>query len=205
MKTRRGIAILFGSMAVWGIAAWLLRPHLPDAEAAYLMFLTGTVTTGLILETVWRVDEPDTTIAQVVMVGAMMALLALALMWTPLPADQDFPRLMSVLPWRFNGGKALGALLAAAFVIWSILAGHLFEGFERRYWLAIGLNNAGLAVLDTFFFGHINPVWPIGLLLTVMGFFGPELPWLVRCRPRDVFGSARFEDDQRAARKAGLG
>jgi hypothetical protein len=205
MKTRRGITIFLGSLSVWGLAAWLLRHHLPDAEAVIFLIASGTVTTGLILETVWRVDEPDPTPAQIVLVGAMMGLTALALMWTPLPADQDFPRLMSVLPWRFNGDKAFGALLAAAFTVWTVLAGRVFEGFERRYWLGIGANATGIAVLDTFFFGHINPVWPIGLLLTVMGFFGPDLQWLVWRRPRDVFGSARFEDDKRAARKAGLG
>ena len=204
MKTRRGIAILFGSMAFWGAAAWLLRRHLADQEMAYVMFLTGTVSTGLILEMVFRADEPEPTRTEAAMVWAMMGLLALALMWTPLPADQDFPRLMSVLPWRFDGVRVIGAMLAAAFAMWSLLAYHVFGGFERRYWLAAGVNSAGLAVLDTFFFGHIHPVWPVGLLLALAGFFGPELQWLVRRRPRDVFGSAHFEDDQGAARKAGL-
>jgi hypothetical protein len=204
MKTQRGIAILFGSMAVWGGAAWLLRPHLPDAEIAFSIFIAGTVMSGLILETLLRVDEPESTRAQIVLVAAMMVLLALALMWSPLPAEQDFPRLMSLLPWRFNGDKAFGTLLAVAFVMWSVLANYAFDGFERRYWLAIGFNNAGVAVLDTYFFGHINPVWPLGMLFTAIGFFGPELQWLARRRPRNVFGSARFEDDQRAARKAGL-
>ena len=204
MKTRRGIAILFGSMTVWGVAAWLLRPHLPDAEMAFSLYLAGTVMTCLIVETVWRVDEPDPTPAQVTMVGAFIGLLVVALMWTPLPVDQDFPRLMSVMPWRFHGDKVIGTALAAAFVVLTVLASRLFDGFERRYWLAIGFNNAGLVVLDTYLFGQIHPMWPIGLLLTLMGFFGPDVPWLVRRRPRDVFGSARFEDDHQAARKAGL-
>jgi hypothetical protein len=168
------------------------------------VYLTGTVTSGLILGTVWRVDEPEATRVQIALIGALIGLLTLHSMWTPLPAEQDFPRLMSLLPWRFVGDKAFGTLLAVAFVIWTVLASYAFEGFERRFWLAIGFNNAGLAVLDTYFFGHIHPVWPVGLLLAVLGFFGPELSRLTRRRPRNVFGSARFEDDQGAAKRAGL-
>ena len=204
MKTRRGIVIVFGSMAVWGVAAWLLRPHLPDAEMAYFVWLTGTVSTGLLLEALWHVDEPGPTDSEIAMVWAMTGLIALAMMWTPLPAEHDFPRLMSVLPWRFGGVRVIGAMLAAAFAMWTLLAYHVFAGFERRYWLAAGVNSTGLTILDTFFFGHVHPVWPVGLLLALAGFFGPELQWVVRRRPRDVFGSARFEDSQGAARKAGL-
>jgi hypothetical protein len=208
MNTRRGILIFLGSMAVWGVAIYFLRPYLPDGEIAFFTFLAGLVATAIIAEGFWRVEQPPMTGPQGVLLGTWCALLAVYLMWTPLPVEEDLPRTMSVLPWRFNANQLLAAALAVAFAVWTVLVHCFHEGFERRFWRGLGLTYVGLAVLDGFFFGRIHPIWPIGLLLFTAGFLGPDLPWLMkrllRRRQRDVFGSARFEEDRGAAGKGGL-
>lgn len=209
MNTKRGILIILGSVAVWGVAIYFLRPYLPDGEIAFFTFLVGVWASVVIAAWFWGVEEPPMTWAQVGLLWSWCALLAVYYMWTPLPVEQDLPRTMSVLPWRFNGNQVLAAALAVAFAVWTVLAHRFYEGFERRFWRGLGLTYVGLAVLDGFFFGRIHPIWPIGVFLATVGFLGPDLPWLVktllgRRRRRDVFGSARFEDDRGAAGKGGL-
>jgi drug/metabolite transporter (DMT)-like permease len=89
MNTRRGILIFLGSMAVWGVAIYFLRPYLPDGEIAFFTFLAGLVATAIIAERFWRVEEPPMTWPQIGLFWTLMGMLALFLMWTPLPADED--------------------------------------------------------------------------------------------------------------------
>jgi hypothetical protein len=208
MNTRRGFLILLGSMAISGVATYFLRPYLPDEEVALFTFLAACAASAIVAEGFWRVEQPPMTGPQGVLLGTWWALLAVYLMWTPLPVEQDLPRTMSVLPWRFYANQLLAAALAVAFAVWTVLVHRFYEGLERRVFRGLGLTYVGLAVLDGFFFGRIHPIWPIGLLLFTAGFLGPDLPWmlksLLRRRRRDVFGSARFEEDRGAAGKGGL-
>jgi hypothetical protein len=196
------------AIAISGVAVWCLQPWLPDGEITFFAFIAGLAATAFILDWFWPVDEPPMTWAQVALLWTFHGLLVIGLMWTPLPVEEDLPRTMSVLPWRFNANQLLAAALAVAFAVWTVLVHCFHEGFERRFWRGLGLTYVGLAVLDGFFFGRVHPIWPIGLLLFTAGFLGPDLPWLLksllRRRRREVFGSARFEDDRGAAGKGGL-
>lgn len=71
-------------------------------------------------------DEPDATWREFTLLAAMAALMILWLMW--LPGGLDLPRVMGALPWRFEGNRTMGAVLLAAFAVWTILAHQVFMG-----------------------------------------------------------------------------
>jgi hypothetical protein len=137
----------------------------------------------------------------------MVVLIAVCLMW--LPVEPDMPRLMGVLPWRFEGSPTLGVILLAAVAVWTVVVHRMFSGFEQRYWRTLGVLCLGLVGIGLLPGGMTQGLRGfVFFILVAAGLFGPDLPYLLDrmrgWRRSDVFGRARFEDDRSAAEKAGL-
>lgn len=205
MNTRVGQLLIVSAAALSGSIAFFLRPYLPDTEMALYVFAAGTIFFREIGEWIWPTGEPDATWPEFTLQMILVVLVALWLMWLP---GEPFPRLLEILPWRFDGSRALGFFLLIAFTVWIVAAQRVFTGFEQRYWRTLGVLFLGLVVIEGFLPGTQVPMGLAFCILAAAGLVGPDMPQLLAqmrgWRRRDVFGRARFEDDRSAAEKAGL-